>query len=263
MIGITRYRNAGVLALVCGLISLLVLAPSASATWGNKCSAGEGHHCYGQSTWSMTGSGSGGGEEVMGLHSEFYTISMLVPLYESGDFVTNEQWMVGPRGGWAETGEIAGYDYYTEEGQNINGYSLHYFYAFDPDGTKENFSVYVTPWTVGGYEWHSYSVEDPNRNGEWCVKFNTTVEACHTGFAIYSVNVKVGMEAADEQQPENAGKDKTQAEFTNGPWYPWITAENETVAYGGANESAYICARNWESYPGYIEWGTPTSKWDC
>ncbi len=54
--GARDLRFAGVLA--------TLLAPTARATWGNKCSAGNGHHCYGIAEWSMSGSGNGGGEEL-------------------------------------------------------------------------------------------------------------------------------------------------------------------------------------------------------
>ena len=60
---------------------MTVLAPTASATWGNHCSAGNGHHCYGIAEWSMTGSGNGGGEEVKGISGEIATDVMSVDTY--------------------------------------------------------------------------------------------------------------------------------------------------------------------------------------
>jgi hypothetical protein len=55
-----------------GLILILALLTpvTAGATWGNKCSLGDGHHCYGIAEWQMSGSGYGGGEEVKGMSSE-------------------------------------------------------------------------------------------------------------------------------------------------------------------------------------------------
>src|ERR1700689_2162402 len=181
-------RYIGVALLVWGLASATVLAPVASATWGKKCSAGETHHCYALSIWEMTGSGNGGGEEVMGESSEFYTVSMLVPYWEDHDFVTNEQWMSNPAGGWAEDGQLAGYNYYTEEGHEVNDDSLHPFYAFDLHGV---FTVWVDPETVEGYEWRSYTEEDPERNGTWCARFESTIVECKAGFDKYSNEVEL------------------------------------------------------------------------
>jgi hypothetical protein len=64
---------------VCGAVLATVLAPTASATWGRHCSAGENHHCYGIAEWEMTGSGNGGGEEVKGISGEIATDAMSVP----------------------------------------------------------------------------------------------------------------------------------------------------------------------------------------
>ena len=253
-------RYIGFALLVWGLASATVLAPVASATWGKKCSAGETHHCYALSIWEMTGSGNGGGEEVMGESSEFYTVSMLVPYWEDHDFVTNEQWMSNPAGGWAEDGQLAGYNYYTEEGHEVNDDSLHPFYAFDLHGV---FTVWVDPETVEGYEWRSYTEEDPERNGTWCARFASTIVECKAGFDKYSNEVELGMEAGDEAQPENAGYARTGAQFTGGGWYHWGKEVNETRDYDDESEGAYICTRNYETIPGYIEWGTPKSKWPC
>jgi hypothetical protein len=258
-----RYVRCNLAALVCVCGLFAALAPNASATWGNKCSAGNDHHCYAIAEWAMDGNGYGSGEEVMGVAAQVDTTAMVVPLYEDGDFVTNEMWMDGPGGGWAETGQIAGYGYYTEEGHDVNDDSLHYFYAFNI-GSPESFSLYITPWTIEGYENHAYSVEDPNRNGEWCVKFNTATEACDGTFATYAPTIQDGMEAADEDQPENAGKTEAIAEFTNGSWYPWGSATKHlTEAYGGASESSYTCIADNGSDPGSVQWGTPKSKQPC
>jgi hypothetical protein len=71
------------------------------------------------------------------------------------------------------------------------------------------------------------------------------------------------MEAADEQQPENAGLDRTGVQWTEGNWHHWAKAEWETVHYGSENktgESAYICAKGYEAIAGYIKWGSPNNK---
>jgi hypothetical protein len=247
-----------------GLIPLMLFAPAASAEWGNSCSVGgkEENHCYALSSWEMSGNGNGSGEEVMGVSSEIYTVSMLVPYWESGDFITNEQWMINRNGGWAEDGQIAGADEPSEEGHEVNDDSLHPFWAFDHPSS--GLWKWIDPQTVNGYEWRSYTEEDPGRNGTWCARFEQTIVECAAGFQKYSTLVTVGMEAGDVVQPENAGDDRTGAEFTGGGWYHWGKDRNETVHYGGSpSEASYICVRNWQAIPGYIEWGTPRSKWPC
>jgi hypothetical protein len=255
-----RARLMGPALLVWGVLLASIFASTASATWGNKCELDNHHHCYATSKWKMSGSGNGGGEEVMGESSEFYTVSMLVPYWEDHSFVSNEQWMGNPAGGWAEDGQLAGYDGYTEEGHDVNGDSLHPFYAF---ALGEDFDVWVDPQTVEGYEWRSYTEEDPGRNGIWCARFASTTVECAAGFDKYSNEVELGMEAGDEAQPENAGDARTGAQFTGGGWYHWGKEVNETRNYYGEAEGAYMCTRNYEAIPGYIEWGTPKSKWPC
>jgi hypothetical protein len=247
---------------VTGLVVMLalLLPASALATWGNKCSAGNGQHCYATATYEMTGSGNGGGEEVKGLSSEIATTAMSVPLWESGNFVTNEQWMSDPRGYWIEDGQIGGYNLWTEQGREVNGNSLHWFYASELGG----FIVYVAPWTYPGWTYESYTLSDPGNNGVWCAKIGATEvgESCRSGFRKYSNNVEVGMEAGDEQQPENAGLDRTGVQWTEGNWHNWAKAKVETVHDGGSpGESAYICAKaNGSGIPGDIGWGSPNNR---
>ncbi len=255
-----KTRYIGIVILASGALLSTLFAPPASATWGRGCQLGNEHHCYAETRWSMNGNGNGSGEEVMGLSSEIFTWAMLVPEYLSHDFVTNEQWMGDISGGWAEDGQIAGYASATEEGHEVNNDSLHWFYAFDISG---EFSIFVSPSTVEGWQWHSYTEEDPGRNGNWCARLGATTVACRSGFAKYSPSVTVGEEAGTEMTPENAGEDRTGAEFTNGSWYHWGPAVNETRSYSGESEKGYMCTRNYEAYPGYIEWGTPYLKYPC
>jgi hypothetical protein len=65
------------------------------------------------------------------------------------------------------------------------------------------------------------------------------------------------MEAADEQQPENAGKDRIGVQWTDGGWHHWNTASLATVDYSGDSEAGYTCAKNYESITAYINFGTP------
>jgi hypothetical protein len=205
----------------------------------------------------MTGSGNGGGEEVKGISGEINTFAMSVPLWELGYvFVSNEMWMVGPGGGWAEDGQIAGADY--------DSYSLHPFYAFEV-GTKE-LSKYIYPGTVGANEWgHAYTEEDPGTNGTWCARFGTTeVVACDGKYSKFATDVEGGMEASDETQPENAGQDRIIAQWTNDTWHTWNRAAYQAVDYSGESEAGYVCAANYGgSAAGYTQWGTPSSSHPC
>jgi hypothetical protein len=241
----------------------LAVPSLASAGWGNGCSLGNGHHCYAIANWEMTGTGEGGGEEVKGLSSEIQTTAMEVPeVKENGPFVTNEQWADLPSGTserWIEDGQIAGYDLWTEEGREINGKSLHWFYASELGG----FLLYIAPWTKEGFTWVSYTLSDPANNGRWCAKIETSEisESCRSGFKKYATAVQVGEEAATEAKPENAGKDRTGVQHLDGNWYHWNGAAWETTDYTGTkSESAYMCVKGYEAIAGYINWGTPNNK---
>lgn len=249
-------RRATIFGIV---ISGLLLPATASATWGKNCKFGNEHHCYAVAEWSMSGSGEGGGEEVKGVSSELETTSMHVPLWENGDFITNEQWMVDTRGDWAEDGQIGGYNSATEEGREVNGTSLHWFYAYEEP--YNGFGIFVAPWTYEGFTPIQYTLWDPENNGWWCEKIELVQVSCQTSFKKYATDIEVGMEAADEEQPENAGRVYTTgAQHLNGGWYNWNSAEWRTVNYNGENESAYVCATGWKEIAAYIRFGTPNNK---
>lgn len=260
-----RILNTSAILCVCGVVLATVLAPTASATWGRHCSAGENHHCYGIAEWAMTGSGNGTGEEVKGISGEIATDIMSVPLWENGDFITNEMWLNAPEaeGGWAEDGQIAGYDYHTEEGHEVNGSSLHPFYAYQ-ENNGPGFSIYIYPGTVAAGSWQPYSEEDPSLNGYWCAGFGFGTAACKGGYPEFATDVQVGMEAADERQPQNAGQDHIIAQYTEGTWHTWPHAEYLSEYYYGESEAGYICAANYGGLaPGYTQWGTPSSSHPC
>lgn len=231
------------------IAALTVLLPaSAGATWGNKCSLGSTHHCYAIAEWAMSGTGNGGGEEVKGLSSEIMTTAMSVPQWQSRDFVDDEQWMTAPSGRWVEDGQTSG--------NAIDCCSLHWFYAYQNGVYNE----YVAPWTYEGWTWISYTLSDPENNGSWCEKIGAVQVACQGGFSKYATLVQVGMEAADEQQPENAGKDRTGVQHLDGNWYHWNGAEWVTQDYNGDAEGSYVCAKGFEAIAGYINFGTPANK---
>jgi hypothetical protein len=239
------------------ILALALLVPaSASASWGKNCSFGgkEENHCYAIAEWLMKNTG----EEVKGVSSEIATTAMSVPNWESGDFITNEQWMSDPNSGrWVEDGQGAGFNNAHEEGREINGASLHWFYAYQ----TSVFALYVAPWTYEGWTYISYTLSDPSNNGEWCEKIGTVQVACQGGFVKYSKDVEVGMEAADTSAPENAGLDRTGVQHLDGNWYHWNEAEWRTENYVGEDEKAYVCAKGYE--PGvaaYIKWGTPNNR---
>jgi hypothetical protein len=179
--------------------------------------------------------------------------------------VTNEMWLEAPEaeGGWAEDGQIAGYDYYTEEGHEVNGYSLHSFYSYEGNNGGI-FTTYIYPGTVAAGSWQSYSEEDTSSNGYWCAGFGFGTAECKAGYPEFATDVLVGMEAGDEQQPENAGQDHIIAQYTNGAWHTWPHAEYLSKYYYGTSEAGYICAANYGGLsPGYTQWGTPSSSYPC
>jgi hypothetical protein len=72
------------------------------------------------------------------------------------------------------------------------------------------------------------------------------------------------MEAADEDQPENAGQDRIINQWTNGTWHVWNGAEYLSEDYSGESEAGYVCASNYGgSAPGYTQWGTPSGSHPC
>jgi hypothetical protein len=236
----------------------LILPADASATWaGGKCSVSSEDHCYGVASWEMSGSGEGGGEEVKGLSSEIITSAMQVPLWYEGDFVDDEQWMTGKYGHWVEDGQTAGNNVAEEEGREVNGTSLHWFYAYD----NGSYNEYVAPWTYEGWTPIQYTLWDPENNGSWCEKIEKVQVACQSGFRKYATTVEVGMEAADEEAPENAGwVHSTGVQHLDGNWYTWNKAEWETVNYHRESVSAYVCTVGYQGIAAYVDWATPNNK---
>jgi hypothetical protein len=246
-------RKANTPVLLAALMVLLVPA-SASAAWGNDCQQGDPNHCYALADYKMTGSGNGGGEEVMGLSSEIATTAMNVPQWEYGAYVTNEQWMAHfQTNRWIEDGQQAGEPEATEEGREVNGQSLHWFYAFE---SSYGYSEYVAPWTYPGFTFESYTLSDPGSNGTWCEKIGEVQVACQGGFPKYATEVQVGMEAADEVRPSNSGKDHTGVQWTEGNWHHWAKARLRTFRPVEHTEEGVVCASPYESIPGYINFGT-------
>ena len=172
------------------------------------------------------------------------------------DFVDNEQWFVGPGGGWMEDGQTAG--------NEMNDYSLRPFWAYSIGGY---YKEYVEPWTVGADTWNTYEIEDEERNGRWCARFgNEPPVECKGYFADYATAVEVGMEASTKSAPENQGRDGTTVQFTEGNWHFWGKAEQEAANNYGESEAGYICIKprpNYEQYPGSARWGTPSSTYPC
>jgi uncharacterized membrane protein len=263
-----RMLNTTVMLCAWSALLATLLVPTASATWGHKCSAGNGHHCYGIAEWAMSGSGNGGGEELKGISGEIATDLMSVPLWEDGDVVTDEMWLDAPEseGGWAEDGQLAGEDLGTEEGHEVNGTSIHPFYAYEPNNGEGAFQIYVYPGTVEVGSWQSYSEEDTYTNGYWCAGFGFGTAACKAGYPAFATDVQVGMEAGDERQPESTGQDHIISQYTNGTWHVWSSGRTHYLSedYSGESEAGYVCAANYGGLsPGYTQWGTPSSAHPC
>jgi hypothetical protein len=213
----------------------------------------------------MTGSGNGGGEELKGISGEIASDAMSVPFWESGDVVTNEMWLNAPEseGGWAEDGQLAGENDSTEEGHEVNGTSLHPFWAYNGNNGGK-FTIYVYPGTVAPGSWQSYSEEDIYTNGYWCAGLSFGTAECKGGYPAFATDVQVGMEAGDERQPENAGQDHIIRQNTTGTWETWPHAAYESEDSNGESEAGYVCAANYGGLaPGYTQWGTPSSSHPC
>ncbi len=242
---------------VVALVAVFAFAvpAAANASWGKKCSDESGlYHCYAIAEWKTS---EGSSEEVRGLSSEIQTREMQVPAWYDGDFVSNEQWMAQPGDKWVEDGQIAGVDSPSEEGLEVNGKSLHWFYAYNNGSWGE----YVAPWTYPGWIWQTYTLEDREANGHWCEKINLVWVSCQAGFHTYATKVAVGMEAADEIQPRNRGMDRTGTESKSGEWHEWPWGA-VWVMQNNLNESEFgvTCVQGYEPPSGDVIFGTPASE---
>ncbi len=253
-------------AIVLCMLLCLIVPATASAEWGNKCNAKL--HCYGIARFKMKGTGAGNGEEAEAMSSEIVTDAMNVPGWEVGEgatsyVVTNEQWMRAPKGNWVEDGQLAGDKNATEEGKEVNGKSLHWFYAYNNRVSEgvNNYHEYNSPWTYPGWTPEAYALNDPNRNGTWCEIIGSVQVNCDGNYAMYATEVEIGMEAGDEQQPENMGYvQNTGVENQWGEWEYWKKAEIETINKMLQSEAGYTCAKSIASHPGYISFGTPANE---
>jgi hypothetical protein len=219
-----------------------------AATWGSKCSAGNGHHCYATADWEMKST-----EYVYGSETAQYTSQINVPDWEIGDFVDNEEWI-------SFFNSPVGTPYWTEIGQEAGNYrnccSLQAFLAYQNHSGYHEASLmerhllelnYYTMKSVGG--------------GTWCFYIgpgSETNEGCVGGFETVSKELEDGVEAADEAQPTNAGYVETDWIAAGGEAYQWNFAHNglwnETgqVSYNGLCVAQYT-PWNW---PGNIYYGS-------
>ncbi len=236
-------RRVGRTAILASLAAVAVIALSpavAGASWGSKrdngerCSQGNGHHCYAVAEWEMTG-----GERVEGTLAYQYTEAMNVPGWAGGDFVDNEEWeSFRASGYWIEAGQ--------EAGEYMDCCSLHPFYAWQ---NGSGYSQYVAPWTEPGNANNLYQLTGQSHNGVWCAYFGQTQMQCIGGFPPWSNQLEVGVEVAANTKPANTGK-----EGTNGWWenavHPWL--KERRYVDGG------LCAATNQSAPakGNIQFST-------
>lgn len=142
-----------------------------------------------------------GSEQVEGSLAYQYTTDAEVPGWASGDFFTQEEWVVfHPSGYWVEAGQIADYD--------VSCCAMHPFYAWDNAG---GFSIYESPATVPYDTNELYQESGQNHNGTWCLYFGTTQETCPTGFSDYSNWLQVGTEIGANTKPVDDGEEGVNA----------------------------------------------------
>jgi hypothetical protein len=218
-----------------------------TATWGDKCSAGNGHHCYALATWAM-----GSGEEVLGSETIQDTSVMDVPNWEKGDFVTNEEWSIFKNGGsstyWTETGQIGGY-----------GYNCCNIYAFKAWNNSNGFSFEEI-----GEVWKAetnYYLMHANGGGDWCWYVGPGGEynvGCKDGFEAYSHWLEDGTEIGDEAQPENRAYAETDYVALNGEARQWNFASDGLYNEQGEQSYNGMCVAKYTpwNWPGNIYTGT-------
>jgi hypothetical protein len=219
-----------------------------TATWGSKCSAGNGHHCYALAVWEM-----GKGEEVYGSETFQWTSKVDVPYSEDYDFIDNEEWVGFPGDHWVEMGN-------TNSIAEAGVHSCCKIYAFTAKNNSSGYQEWFL-WEKYVEEWSAYTM-DPVGNDTWCYyvgEYKELGEGCVGGLENYSKDLEVGAEFADEAQPENLGWDETDGIWgPHGEAHQWNFATdglwNETgkVSYNGMCGAPYTPY----DYAGNIYYGT-------
>jgi hypothetical protein len=216
-----------------------------AATWGNKRSQGNSHHCYALAVWEMHGS-----EQVAGTEALQNTEEADVPGWESGDFIDQEEWVGfknGPEPYWTEMGQAAG-EYY-------NCCTLRWFWAYN------NASHYhdIKPderFRIGDKEYSAY-FQLAAGNGVWCFDIGPYGEIqikCVGGFETYSKDLETGAEYAANQAPVVKGHGLVNW-WKEQPWYRaalGLYNEYERQSYNGMCISKYAPV----PAPGNVNTGT-------
>jgi hypothetical protein len=217
----------GLPMLLAALILACAFPIATSASWGKKydngerCSQGNGHHCYAIAEWEMTGV-----EKVEGTLAYQYTTTMNVPGWATGDFVDNEEWAAFlPSGYWIEVGQTAG--------EYMDCCSLHPFYAWM---NGSGYSQYIAPWTWPASENNLYQLSGQSHDGHWCAYFASTQALCVGGFPAWSNDLQVGLEIAANTKPANAGHESTNA-WWESKTHNWL--KEYAYADGGTCLSRY------------------------
>ncbi len=188
------------------------------ATWGGKCSPGEGHHCYAMAEWTMVNST----EKIRGAEADINTWAMEVFDYNwGGPFVDNEMWEGFP----GTHSPVNGKEYWLELGQwagNGRGCcSLFWFTAWNRAGGYE---ANEPPWAMPFNNFARYRA-DSQLNGWWCFTIEGAGASCYQGFPHYAKTVEVGIEAATNVKPSNGMQDQTNVVWTDGSTHPWNTGK--------------------------------------
>ncbi len=188
-----------------------------------------------------------GAEQILGLTSWITTERMNVPEWFRGAIVDDEEWAaMEPYGFWVEAGDEAGKGLY-----GADCCSLRWFTAYNNGKYKANETPYnVSPWTPNQYLMKFAG------GSAWCFEINSSPEGCDYGFVASASIAQVGMEAAEESEPENWGHDSTAAEWTNQTWHNWNFARYYASKYGGAYTTNVCVGQNGYAYPGWGAWGT-------
>lgn len=216
-----------------------------AATWGSKCSYGEGHHCYALATWAM-----GSGEYIYGSETIQDTTEMYVPNWESGDFVDDEEWIGFPKEHWVEIGQTAG-----------NAIDSHTLYPFWASQNGKGYLQTILPTSVSGGRQNHYTMRSDG-GGYWCFWVEGVGEECRNGFENTSKEVEDGIEGADESQPTNAAYVETNWIDSKDEGFQWDSAHNGL--YNETGEVSYngLCVTQYTpwNYPGNVYYG---SYGDC
>jgi hypothetical protein len=193
-------------------------------------------HCYDLEEWHM-GKPS---EKVQGSETDIATTEMVVPGWESGAFVDDEEWVSFPER------ENANGPWWVESGQEAGSYrnndQLYWFWAYN---NASGYHEGNPGWPEEGWVFNAYSMQS-QLDSYWCVYVNGGNAGCPGGLLDYAKGLEVGGEYATLSAPVNNFEEQTNYTAVGGEVRPWNKAET----YRSPSTCSEPFSRGPNYYPG-------------